>query len=114
MPHVISHKCISEIYAACQAVCPADVMHLVNAMPAGYPNAGQPMMVVHQDDCIDCGACKPECPIDAIYSPDQQETPEGQYWRQINANLAPAFIGQKAPPRAKNEPPRRPDNRLRS
>ena len=113
MPHVISHKCISEIYAACQAVCPADVMHLIGQMPPGYPGAGQPMMVVHQDDCIDCGACKPECPIDAIIPPDQQENPQGQYWQAVNRNIAPAVIGQKSPPRAKSEPPRRGDNQLR-
>jgi NAD-dependent dihydropyrimidine dehydrogenase PreA subunit len=113
MPHVISHKCISEVYAACQAVCPADVMYTVGSVPAGYPGEGKPMMVINQDDCIDCGACKPECPVDAILSPDMQEDPVGQYWQAINRNLAPAFLGQKSAPRGKNEPPRRPDNRLR-
>lgn len=113
MPHVISHKCISEVYAACQAVCPADVMYTVASVPAGYPGEGKPMMVINQDDCIDCGACKPECPVDAILSPDMQEDPVGQYWQAINRNLAPAFMGQKSAPRGKNEPPRRPDNRLR-
>ena len=109
MPHVISQKCISEVYAACQQVCPADTMHFVSQMPPGYPAAGQPMMVIDPDECIDCGACKPECPIDAILPSTDHDT----YWTEINAKLGPPFRGQKAPPRAKNEPPRRPDNRLR-
>ena len=113
MPHVISSKCVSEVYAACQQVCPADVMHFVAQNPPGYPLEGRPMMVIHQDDCIDCGACKPECPIDAILAPDQQSDPDGSYWAQINRNLAPAFVGQKAPVRGKTESPRMPHNRLR-
>ena len=113
MPHVITHKCISEVYAACQAVCPADVMYTVASVPAGYTGAGQPMMVINQDECIDCGACKPECPIDAILPPDMQQTPTAQYWQQVNANLAPGFVGQKSAPRSKSEPPRRGDNQLR-
>jgi ferredoxin len=113
MPHVISSKCVSEVYAACQQVCPADVMHFVAENPRGYPLEGQPMMVIHQDDCIDCGACKPECPIDAILAPDEQSDPDGAYWAQINRNLAPAFVGQKATPRPRNDPPRLPHNRLR-
>ena len=115
MPHVISSKCVSEVYAACQQVCPADVMHFVAQNPPNYPLAGRPMMVINQDDCIDCGACKPECPIDAIWSggDDARQTPDGQYWEAINKNLAPPFQGQMANPRGKTEPPRMPHNRLR-
>ena len=108
MAYVITSKCVSEVYAACQQVCPADCMHFVPAMPAGYPSAGQPFMVVDPNECIDCGACLPECPIGAIVdSPDKD-----QYWAQINANLGPVYKGQKAPIRAKTERPRRPDNKL--
>jgi ferredoxin len=109
MAHVISSKCISEVYAACQMVCPADCMNYVAALPQGYPAEGQPMMVIDAGECIDCGACAPECPIDAII-PD---TDTDAYWAQINANLGPAYKGQKAAARPKNEPPRRPDNQLR-
>lgn len=108
MTHVITSKCISEVYAACVQVCPADCMHYVAAMPAGYPSEGQPMVVVDPVECIDCGACLPECPIGAIIDDPGQD----QYWAQINANLAPSYKGQKTSPRGKTEPPRRPDNRL--
>jgi ferredoxin len=108
MAYVITAKCVSEVYAACQQVCPADCMHYVPALPAGYPSAGQAWMAIDPNECIDCGACKPECPIDAIVdAPDKDE-----YWSQINANLGPVYKGQKTPARPKTERPRRPDNKL--
>ena len=109
MAHVISQKCITEVYAACQQVCPADCMEFVVQLPVGYPAAGQPMMVINGDECIDCGACKPECPVDAIL-PGTEYDP---YWTQVNAHLGPPFKGQKVGARPKNEPPRRPDNQNR-
>jgi ferredoxin len=108
MTHVVTQKCISEVYAACVQVCPADCMHYVAAMPAGYPSEGQAMIVVDPVECIDCGACLPECPIGAIIDDPDQD----QYWAQINANLAPSYKGQKTAARGKTEAPRRPDNRL--
>ena len=108
MAYVITQKCIEEVYAACAQVCPADCMHYVAGMPAGYPNEGQAFMVVDPNECIDCGACLPECPIGAIVdSPDKDA-----YWGQINANLGPVYKGQKGPVRAKTERPRRSDNKL--
>ncbi|MCP4504277.1 MAG: ferredoxin family protein [Deltaproteobacteria bacterium] len=108
MTHVINQKCISEVYSACVQVCPADCMHYVAALPAGYPSEGQPMVVVDPVECIDCGACLPECPIGAIVDSAEADT----YWAQINANLAPSYKGQKNAIRAENDPPRRPDNTL--
>ena len=104
MPHVISHKCITEVYAACQAVCPADVMHTVASVPAGYPGQGQPMMVIHQDDCIDCGACVQECPVLAIVE-DEDINPAATAW---NRQLAPLHRGNRPPEvRPRRDPPRR-------
>lgn len=108
MAHVITQKCISEAYAACVQVCPADCMHYVAAMPQGYPGEGQPMVVIDPNDCIDCGACLPECPVGAIVS----DPADDAYWAQINANLGPAYRGRRGPTRPKNEAPRRPDNKL--
>jgi len=108
MAYVITQKCISEVYAACQQVCPADCMHFVAAMPAGYPGEGSQFMAIDPNECIDCGACKPECPIDAIVD----STDKDAYMAQICANLGPVYKGQKAAPRPKTEAPRRPDNKL--
>src|SRR5216117_644064 len=42
----------------CVAVCPVDCFY-----------EGENMLVIHPDECIDCGVCEPECPVDAI-TPD--------------------------------------------
>ena len=78
-------------------------------MPTGYPSEGQAWMTIDPDECIDCGACLPECPVDAILD----NTSDDPYWATINKNLAPAHNGQRGPMRPRDEAPRRPDNSLR-
>ena len=108
MTYVITSKCVSEVYAACQQVCPNDAIHFVAALPVGYPNAGQPWMAINPPQCNDCGKCLPACPIGSIVDAPAKD----ELWAQINANLGPVYQGQKATPRGASEPPRRPDNRL--
>ncbi len=43
------------------------------------------MLVIHPDECIDCGVCEPECPADAI-KPDTE--PSLEKWLEVNANYA--------------------------
>ena len=46
------------------------------------------MLYIDPDECIDCGACIPECPVEAIY--EESEVPEDQQqWIEINAERAP-------------------------
>ena len=56
------------------------------------------MLVIHPDECIDCGVCEPECPIDAIYS----DTEEGmEKWAEINRVYSekwPVITEKKSPP----------------
>jgi ferredoxin len=63
---------------------------------------GENMLVIHPDECIDCGVCEPECPAEAI-KPDTE--PGLEQWLRINADLAKSWpnITQKkdAPPDAK-------------
>ena len=49
-------------------------------------------LYIDPDECIDCGACEPECPVDAIY--DEEEVPE-EYHAQIATNYE--YFGQEAP-----------------
>ena len=65
MAYVITGKCLGERYGACVAVCPAECMHYGD-------HEGTQMMIINPDTCIDCGACKPECPIDAIVDSEDQ------------------------------------------
>ena len=101
MTYVITEKCLGEQYASCVAVCPVDCIH-----PGDYK--GEPFMIIDPNDCINCGACLPECPIDAIVE-SEEISPE---WAKINAELTPGFKGN-APvePRPSNDPPRKEMNK---
>jgi ferredoxin len=46
------------------------------------------MLVIHPDECIDCGVCEPECPVDAI-KPDTE--PGLERWLELNAKFAPVW-----------------------
>ena len=103
MTFVIGEKCLGERYATCVDVCPVDCIH-----PGDYQD--QVFMIIDPEECIDCGVCLPECPIDAILETEDDD-PE---WTQINADLAPDFSSNEpVEPRAANDPPIRPENKLR-
>jgi ferredoxin len=74
MPYIITDPCIGTKDTACVDVCPVDCIH---------PRKDEPefervtMLYIHPEECIDCGACVPACPVAAIYdSPDT--TPSSQ------------------------------------
>ena len=55
MTYVVTDNCIACKYTDCVEVCPVDCFY-----------EGENMLVIHPDECIDCGVCEPECPADAI------------------------------------------------
>ncbi len=57
MAYVVTEPCVNCRFTDCVVVCP---------MECFYGDAGQ--LFIDPDDCIDCGACAPECPVEAIYS----------------------------------------------
>ena len=59
MTYVIAQPCIDEKDRSCVDVCPVDCIH----------EAGR-MLVIDPEECIDCGACEPECPVEAIFPED--------------------------------------------
>src|SRR5216683_1433113 len=63
MPYVIAEPCINVKDKACVEVCPVDCIY-----------EGPDMLFIHPDECIDCGACEPVCPVKAIFT--EEETPE--------------------------------------
>ncbi len=102
MSHVITDKCLGEVYAACVDVCPVECIH-----PGQYK--GEAFMIIDPEVCIDCGVCLPECPIGAILG----SVEENPAWAAINKELTPAFKGAaKLTPRPPNDPPRKPGNKL--
>jgi NAD-dependent dihydropyrimidine dehydrogenase PreA subunit len=75
MPYVITSPCISSRDRSCVAVCPVDCIH-----------EAEQMLVIDPVECIDCGACVPECPVEAIYRDDEVPAEEMAYV-EINAAI---------------------------
>ena len=72
MTYLVNDKCIKCKYMDCVEVCPVDCFY-----------EGENMLVINPDECIDCGVCEPECPVEAIYEED--DLPDGQeHWVDIN------------------------------
>ena len=79
MTYVVTSNCQKCRFTDCVAVCPVDCFH-----------GDDQMLYIDPDECIDCGACVPECPVEAIY--DETELPEdAREWLQVNAKRAPSL-----------------------
>ena len=86
MTYVVTDNCIACKYTDCVEVCPVDCFY-----------EGTNMLVIHPDECIDCGVCEPECPADAI-RPDTE--PGMEQWVTFNREYSekwPVIITQKDP-----------------
>ena len=74
MTFIITDPCITTKDTACVDVCPVDCIH----PRKGEPEFEQaPMLFIHPEECIDCGACVPACPVSAIYD-SPEATPASQ------------------------------------
>jgi ferredoxin len=74
MAFVITDPCIGTKDAACVDVCPVDCIHPRKDEPEFEQT---PMLFIHPEECIDCGACVPACPVAAIYD-SPESTPASQ------------------------------------
>jgi len=74
MPFIITDPCIGTKDHACVDVCPVDCIHPRKDEPEFETAA---MLYIHPDECIDCGACVPACPVAAIYD-SPESTPATQ------------------------------------
>lgn len=77
MTYVVNDACILCKYTDCVEVCPVDCFY-----------EGENMLVIHPDECIDCGVCEPECPAEAIL-PDTED-PDGK-WLELNTKYAQSW-----------------------
>ncbi len=64
MTYVIAEPCIDVMDQSCVSVCPVDCIH--------FDQGTDRMLFIDPDECIDCGACEPECPVNAIYPEDSR------------------------------------------
>jgi ferredoxin len=88
MAYVVTEPCFDCKYTDCVVVCPSDCFR-----------EGDRMLFIAPGECIDCDACKPECPVDAIYY--EEEVPEP--WRDfiaLNREMSltcPPIVDRKEP-----------------
>ncbi|WP_219413783.1 ferredoxin [Pseudonocardia nigra] len=73
MTYVIAEPCVDLLDKSCIEECPVDCIY-----------EGGRMMYIHPDECVDCGACEPVCPVEAIYYED--DVPE-QWATYTTANV---------------------------
>ena len=87
MTYIVNEDCINCKHMDCVEVCPVDCFYV-----------GANMLVIHPDECIDCGVCEPECPVEAIL-PDTD--PRAHDWLALNtkyAELWPNITMKGTPP----------------
>lgn len=86
MAYVVLDGCIRCKYTDCVAVCPVNCFH-----------EGENMVVIHPDECIDCGVCEPECPVEAIVP---ESDPRASDWLGLNRSYSERWprIAAKRPP----------------
>lgn len=80
MSFIIGNKCVDCLDTSCVSVCPIDCIHgpiytdrmgwEVSQMSDDEKKGKQ--LYINPDECINCGACVPECPVDAIYSDEKE------------------------------------------
>jgi ferredoxin len=85
MAYVVTDSCVKCKYTTCIEVCPVDCF-----------KEGELMVIIDPDECIDCGVCEPECPIDAI----KPEADELLIWLErarVLSKTLPRITQQKSP-----------------
>jgi len=89
--YIVKDECIKCKLTDCVEVCPVDCFY-----------EGENMLVINPDECIDCGVCEPECPIDAIVSDVNYKEKDLNKWLEINkkySKLWPNIVNKKDPPK---------------
>jgi len=74
MTYIVTESCIKCKYTDCVEVCPVDCFY-----------EGENMLVIHPDECIDCGVCEPECPVSAIKA---DTAPDLERWLKLNTQYS--------------------------
>ena len=74
MTYVVTESCVKCKYMDCVTLCPVNCFH-----------EGVNMLVIDPDECINCDACRPACPVNAI-EPDSE--PHLEPWLKVNADFA--------------------------
>ena len=71
MAYIIVSPCVDVLDTACVEVCPVDCIH--------YEKGTERLLYIDPDECIDCAACEPVCPVTAIFEQDSVPANEKEY-----------------------------------
>jgi ferredoxin len=87
MTYLVTENCIKCKHTDCVEVCPVDCFY-----------EGPNFLAINPDECIDCGVCLPECPIDAIVE-DNSLDHDVPFWVDLNKRLSAKWpnISKKKP-----------------
>ena len=91
MTYIVKDECIKCKLMDCVEVCPVDCFY-----------EGENMLVIHPEECIDCGVCEPECPIDAIKPDVSYKEGDKEKWLDVNKKYSqvwPNILKKKNRPR---------------
>jgi ferredoxin len=77
--HVVTDNCLLCKFTDCVATCPVDCFHI-----------GEDMLYIDPVECVDCTACVPACPVQAIKA-EYDLDDESQKWLVINAERAALY-----------------------
>ena len=77
MTYIVKDECIKCKHTTCVEVCPVNCFH-----------EGENMLVINPDECIDCGVCEPECPVNAIVSDYDYNEEDKEKWLLINKKFS--------------------------
>lgn len=86
MTYVIAEPCIDVVDRACVDECPVDCIY-----------EGSRSLYIHPDECIDCGACEPVCPVQAIFYEDDVPDEWTQYTDDNARFFDTSLPGRQAP-----------------
>ncbi|MDR2337293.1 MAG: ferredoxin family protein [Deltaproteobacteria bacterium] len=97
MPYVVTEPCIGKKDRACCEVCPADAFYN-NPDKSLNEKVGRPapkdddygMLFINPNECLHCGACQPECPVEAIYE-DSSVPVEWSDYIQLAEKIANSY-----------------------
>ncbi len=87
MTYVITTPCIDVQDQSCVEVCPVDCIN--------FDEGEDRALYINPDECIDCGACEPACPVSAIYAEDDVPADQAEF-KEINAGWYRDKAGARA------------------
>ena len=87
MTFVITEPCIGTKDHSCVDVCPVDCIHPTKEEDS-FESAD--MLYIDPAECIDCGACEPACPVEAIF--EEEAVPD--QWKEYTKKNADYFEGK--------------------